>query len=420
MQDTAYVRIGQIALHMQQGLCGRTWLNRGQIRVQGQRQKILVPQTGLVPAGRSQQDTAIRQARGKITAATGQPTACAEIATKRHQLLYHCLLHAAVARPRIGAYFSKTRGSGCPAGYATIAHHYFNALAPVMFHYRSLCLLAACGLAACEGDVSVAITDAPSDDAVRVVVRVTGLEFNRADGTNQVVNLDSPLDVNLSELTAGRSLSLVSREELPAGDYTAVELILDIDTQQLDSYIELDDGSEISLVLAAGANLRARKDFQIEDGESLKLTIDFDLRRSLTATENAAGDRILNPALRLVQDDLAGSVSGRIDTALLESETCDNGDAHDTGNVIYAFLNADITPDDIDGIAPDPVSTGLIQADATTGESTYTLAFLESGDYTLAISCQGRLDEPQTDDAVIFAATANVSIRAGATLAHDF
>ena len=58
--------------------------------------------------------------------------------------------------------------------------------------------------------------------------------------------------------------------------------------------------------------------------------------------------------------------------------------------------------DDADTSATDtefrPVAIATVNTDASSDQSSYGLGYLEAGDYTLALTCLGHLDEPETDD----------------------
>ncbi len=286
---------------------------------------------------------------------------------------------------------------------------------------RSLILLSAALLMACEGEVTVAITDAPADEAERVVIRISALRFNAADGSGSSVNIDPPRDITISDLVGGRSANLLSGEELPAGRYSSITLTIDARSGVRDSYLELAaDGGEIPLALAASADLVADGPFEIDRDETTAVTIELDLRQSLTAIDNAAGERLLDPVLRLVSDADSGAIAGQVDAALLEDEDCDNGPAHDEGNVVYLFSGRDAAVDDIDDRFPDPLTTTVVLPEPVSGVPEYRLAFLPAGDYTAALSCQGLRDDPDQDEVIEFIDVQNVRVSAGAETTLNF
>jgi hypothetical protein len=79
-----------------------------------------------------------------------------------------------------------------------------------------------------------------------------------------------------------------------------------------------------------------------------------------------------------------------------------------------------VTPDDIDDIAPDPVTTASVKLDSSDSQYKYTVAFLEPGDYTIAYTCDAAQDDPTVDDVLSFSGTTTVSVVAQGTTVHDF
>src|ERR1044072_3218765 len=149
-------------------------------------------------------------------------------------------------------------------------------------------------LAACSGGggsgnetgrLSLAITDAPVDDASNVVVQFSGVAFKRAGEAAEVVQdlTPSPRQLDLLQYQEGRAALLLDGVTLPAGDYEWIRLVVDNDTGVRDSYIVLTDGSECELRVPSGAEsgLKLNRGFTLPADGSVALTIDFDLRKSV-------------------------------------------------------------------------------------------------------------------------------------------
>jgi len=77
---------------------------------------------------------------------------------------------------------------------------------------------------------------------------------------------------------------------------------------------------------------------------------------------------------------------------LTSNPACTSDPDTGAGNVVYIYEGADIVPDDIDGIDPDPVTTANVRLNADTGNYEYMAAFLSPGEYTAAFTCQGQDD----------------------------
>ncbi len=273
-------------------------------------------------------------------------------------------------------------------------------------------------LTACEGSLNLDISATPPEAVNAAVLRITGLSLERTDGTLLDIDLNPAVEIDALKLDRGAISTLLSAHELAAGDYAALSLRLSATTQTLDSYLEAADGGQAPLVLSAGSAATANQGFSIRQDETTSLTLHFDLRSSLLPASNAAGDRLIAPRLRLVELADSGSVSGRVADALLATGDCASDADPARGQVIYVYSGLDISPDDLDGISPDPLTTALITPSELNAD--YVVSFLPSGDYTLAISCDADLDDPDRDDSLSFVATRNVSITAGSTSSVHF
>lgn len=259
-----------------------------------------------------------------------------------------------------------------------------------------------------SGTLSLDVTDAPVDSAQNVTVVFNGVAIKPADGTKIEIAYDTPKEIDLLSLQGGDTASLLEGETLPAGEYEWIRLDLDGT-----SYIILDTGGQHDLMIPSGdqTGLKLVQGFTIPVNGSASFTIDFDLRKSVV---EANGTYMLKPALRLVDNTEVGSISGTVDGTLISGDAdCDDG-----GAVVYVFEGAGATPVDVQGAESDPIASALVSSD----DFTYTAAFLVAGDYTVAFTCDGDLDDPTADDSaeVDFVGTQDVTVSAGTTTTADF
>jgi hypothetical protein len=142
----------------------------------------------------------------------------------------------------------------------------------------ALTLLGGCaGSDGSTGQLSLAVTDAPVDEATSVVVAFTGVELKPAGGPSQTfhfcldANADEPIvqttacdtpaprQIDLLALQGGGSELILDGVTVPAGRYNWVRLMVEADPASLDSYIELSDGGVYPLyVPSADRHLEAR------------------------------------------------------------------------------------------------------------------------------------------------------------------
>lgn len=265
------------------------------------------------------------------------------------------------------------------------------------------------------GQVKLAVTDAPVDDATAVVVQFTGVELQPADGQRVDFDFAAPRQIDLLALNGGESELLLDGVEVPAGRYNFIRLKVLTSRTGLESHIDLVDGTTHPLFVPSGAEsgLKLNRGFVVPAGGTSDFTIDFDLRKSVHEPQNAGDAYLLRPTLRIVDNTVVGEISGTVDATLAGAANCTPA--------VYAYSGADVAPDDVDGTAPEPVSTAtVLPPDATSAEYRYTLAFLEAGTYTVAFTCEAALDQPATSETLVFTGAQNVTVTADGTAAADF
>ncbi|MDH3609594.1 MAG: DUF4382 domain-containing protein [Gammaproteobacteria bacterium] len=302
-----------------------------------------------------------------------------------------------------------------------------NYMAYAFFTLLSTFILTACGGGGGSssggsgtGQVSFAITDSPVSNAKNVVVSFNAMELQSANSGKVNFTFDEVQTIDLLQLQGNEFQSLLSEKTVPAGPYQWVRLaVLAEKGNDQDSYIIFNDDSRFSLYVPSGdqSGLKINTPFNVEQDGSTFYTIDFDLKKSVNDPQGIPDYR-LRPTLRLVKNELVGSISGTIDPALVMAENCANSGGED--DAVYVYSGLDIVPDDIDAIDPEPVSTANVKLDPVDGMYKYTAGFLEQGDYTVAFTCQASNDNPEVDDAIEFVMPMNAAVVAGETTPVNF
>ena len=285
-------------------------------------------------------------------------------------------------------------------------------------------LLAACGggdNAAATGKISIAVTDGPVDNADAVVVTFTEVQLlSGDDSVRQSFAFDTPQQIDLLSLQGTLSTPLVDGESIPVGTYDQVRLIVDAPNTSCQnpsppfaSYITI-DGTDFPLAVPSGgeSGLKVNGPLTVAAGGTAAYTIDFDLRKSV-AQRGSTDCYNLRPVLRVVDNAEVGSLQGTVDGDLLADASCSSADtATGEGVAVYLYGGADVTPVDIDGTDPEPLTTAnVVPKDDQSGDFSYEVGFLLAGDYTAALTCQAALDDPEVaDEELVFAQSANVVI----------
>lgn len=246
----------------------------------------------------------------------------------------------------------------------------------------------------------IRLADGPIDDALAVVVQVDAV-----DTDDFPYKFSPPLKVDLLDNSDGRSTILVDWDEAFVDSYERMTLKISAGLVGQDSWIDTATGRHALFLPESNRDgLTIKTKYKVPKKGVADFTIDFDLRQSVIPPVSPGAPYTLEPVLRLVDTARAGAIEGIVAGDTAQAPGC--------VPVVYAFAGTNIVPDDIDRLAPEPVTEATVRLDAASGEYRYVLAHLPSGDYTVALTCLGDLDRPDRDDSalVTFAAPTPVFV----------
>lgn len=284
---------------------------------------------------------------------------------------------------------------------------------------RGFCVVLVAALAACSDDrgtghLSLAVTDAPVDSATAVVVQFTGVEVKPQGEGSRNFDFDAPRQIDLLALSGTDSELLLDGAVVPAGRYEWVRLKVNaLEDGVADSYIDLTDGTRHELEVPSGAQtgLKLHTGFSVPKGGEAGFTLDFDLRKSVHEPMDAGDSYKLRPTLRIVDNARIGAIAGTVDAARVPTGCTP---------AVYVYSGTGVTPDDVDGAAPEPLTTARVELDAGSGSYRYTAGFLAEGPYTVAYTCDAAADDPAVNDTLVFSAPQSAAVTAGQTTTVDF
>jgi hypothetical protein len=278
---------------------------------------------------------------------------------------------------------------------------------------RTLAIAASLFIASCEGTVTtdLFVTSPASPDIRQIVVPFAGVEFQRDDGSTASIELNSAEAIDLVDISGryvagARSLRVLTNEKLPAGNYTGLRLIF-ADSNLDNAYVIDGIGGARELTIAQGNFAATAFSIEDDDNTNAALTLAFDLRLSLSASNNRYR---LAPVLRAMHTDDAGTIEGTVKSACLT-----NGTARSPA--VYLFQGEDVTPDDYGSSGAQPYATAPVFQ--TSDEFSYELRFIPEGRYTIAFACRGDREDPTRDDDIEFRATRNVRLNEAQTLRQN-
>ena len=253
--------------------------------------------------------------------------------------------------------------------------------------------------------LTLLITDAPVDSASEVVVQFSGVAIKPQSGEEQTFEFDETKSIDLLALQGSNSAVLLDEQVIDPGDYEWIRLAVNAEPGVRDSYM-VTDGQEIELRIPSGSEtgLKLVSGFIVATGGAADFTIDFDVRKSIT---NPPGlpEAILKPALRLVNNQEVGEISGTIAAEII-SESCE-AEASFAG-AVYLYEGTEVAATDLGHIDAeenivDPFTTALVQfeeAGENPGAYSYEFGFIAPGDYSLAFTCSD--DDPENDEREVY------------------
>lgn len=261
------------------------------------------------------------------------------------------------------------------------------------------------------GRAKLDVTDAPVDGATKVVVEFTGVELQPASGDRLNFDYTTPRRIDLLALTGVESATLLD-QVVPSGSYAWVRLKVNTSRTALNSYIELDDGSQHPLFIPSGAEsgLKLNGGVTIPAGGVGAFTVDFDLRKSVHEPQNAGDAYFLRPTLRLVDSGQVGAIRGTVAVTSVPTGC---------SPAVYVYSGSGVVPDDVGGTTP-PYDSAIVELNTTSGAYEYTLGFLPAGAYTVAYTCQANLDDPEINDSIVFDPTKPATVTVGVFTTVDF
>jgi hypothetical protein len=253
--------------------------------------------------------------------------------------------------------------------------------------------------------LNLGLTDASVSGVSNVWIRFTGVEVKPAGG-NPIDFMFSPAkSFDLLTLQGGTTATFLNGATIPAGQYEWVRLM--VDTSAGASFVMLSSGQQHDLTIPSGAEtgLKLIQGFTMPVGGMANFTVDFVLSKSLIAPQGLSPDYLLKPVLRLVDNAQVGTITGTFQAMTLSNPS--NPNCSKRPPVVYVYMGPSVTPDDIynppagmtDTTDPASAAQPLTTATAalnSMNDYAYSIAFLPSGTYTVAFTCDP--DDPTVDE----------------------
>ena len=290
--------------------------------------------------------------------------------------------------------------------------------------------LTACGgssSSSAPATMNLGVTDGPVASASAVVISFTGVELQPSGGGSAVTfNFNSPQTINLLNEQNGNEAALLNGASVPAGNYDWIRLLLNVSASGTvaNSYIEI-NGAQYPLVIPSGAQtgLKLVQGFTMTANQVANFTVDFMLQQSIAAPpgQTSGGgtqDYLLKPALRLINNVQAGTISGTVALSTLQSISACLAGYSGSGplpNAQVDIFSGTVTPSS----SLTPVVEPEI-ALSSSGSYGYDQPFLLAGAYTVAVACSSTSSAGTSTVTFIPAAGTAATVTANQTTTVNF
>jgi hypothetical protein len=238
-----------------------------------------------------------------------------------------------------------------------------------------------------KGEVEFEITDAPSDDANIKAVMVTVADV-KVNGVS--VEGFSKQTIDLKAYSEGNT-RLLGHMDLDAKAYNNITLILDLDHDanggEPGCYVLTQDNMKYKLKSTASgvADITLNKSWTVAGNAKTRVVMDFDLRKALTYSADLESrysfvtDENLRSAVRVVTYAHAGTIKGSYE---------EDAEVNAEKIIVYAYKKGTFNSEvETQAQGDDQImfknAAGSAEVKQSLTGATYTLAFLEEGDYEL-------------------------------------
>ncbi|MGM0619987.1 MAG: DUF4382 domain-containing protein [Bacteroidota bacterium] len=239
-----------------------------------------------------------------------------------------------------------------------------------------------------KGQLSVKITDAPSDDANIQGTFVTVSDV-KIDG--QSVEGFTKQTIEISAYQQGNAKLLIS-DEVEAKSYNSISLVLDYESDESGNapgcYVLTDDSKKHDLAAESQAQseITFQKPFNVDANSQTSLVVDFDLRKAVTRNNESSSDSDykfvtsteITGAFRVVNEENSGEVHGKVNSSI----------ATEGEQYVFIYKKGDFNAS---AETQGEGASNVLFANAVTSakvesDGSYKLSFLEEGDYEVHLA----------------------------------
>ncbi|RZM80807.1 hypothetical protein C3B51_10840 [Pseudoalteromonas rubra] len=255
---------------------------------------------------------------------------------------------------------------------------------------------------------SLGVSDAAVNNVAQVNLVFKEVILKGASGTTtRFETLDesgNPQKVNLLAYQGSSTFELIADTEIDAGDYEWMRVTVvngvEGEVSEMRSHVVYEDESRAALAVKRKGN-DGEGEIQINSvlvnqGEN-DYVLEFDLGKALVKTGNSSTVYLKPTAVRLENQALVFDISGTVTADLQTACIADNAAlAPAVGGfkqVVYLYTQTEGELGDVREDGSGPMATAVINQ-----EGQFEIGFVPAGDYQIAYSCLGHLDDPESVD----------------------
>ncbi|WP_424962079.1 DUF4382 domain-containing protein [Ekhidna sp.] len=239
-----------------------------------------------------------------------------------------------------------------------------------------------------KGNARVSATDAAVDaqNVNSVNLSVSEVRATANGESRTVASFNTPKQFNLMAYQNGETYFL-GEGELEAGSYSDLRFIL---SGESDSYVEMKDGSRKDLIIenATTTGYQISGAFDVAANSTTNLVADIDLRKAIVTEAQSSSETAfkLRSNGRVVVEDATGEIKGTVEGEANSGEQL----------VVYAYNKGTFSASEESEPAEGRTRyEGSVNSAIVAEDGSYTLAFMEEGDYEVYVASYSNTDNDE-------------------------
>lgn len=238
------------------------------------------------------------------------------------------------------------------------------------------------------GTLAVKVTDAPSDDAD---IQGTFITVSEIKINGETVEGFSKQTIEISAYQQGATKLLVN-EDVEAKTYNSISLVLDYETDEAGNspgcYVLTDDNMkhDLSGESQTESEVTFTGNFEVESQSESTWVVDFDLRKAVTREDDSSTDTEysfvasseIQNAFRVVKEENSGEIHGNVTGSFTANDEL----------YVFAYKKGEFDASaEMQGEGSNNVLfAGAVTSAKVNNDGSYTLAFLQEGDYEVHVA----------------------------------